>query len=110
MLVPQILFSGLFVPIPQIPVFIRWAEYLCFLGYGVKLLALNEFYWAGSVKEQLAYMVVQGTLPPQMAPIEMANTTEDDLGIYLGVTFALIVVFRIVTVFGLLMQGKKAIQ
>ena len=41
--VPQILFAGLFVKVDQIPVWIRWAQYLCSLRFGMNLYLLNEF-------------------------------------------------------------------
>ncbi len=41
--VPQILFAGLFVQIEQIPVWIRWAQYLCSLKFGINLFLINEF-------------------------------------------------------------------
>jgi len=30
-------------PLLQIPVWLRWAQYLCSLKYGINLLVLNEF-------------------------------------------------------------------
>lgn len=41
--VPQILFAGFFIRTSQIPEWLRWAQYLCSLKYGVNLVALNEF-------------------------------------------------------------------
>ena len=41
--VPQILFAGFFIKIQQIPVWIRWAKYLCSLKVGINLFLLNEF-------------------------------------------------------------------
>lgn len=41
--VPQILFCGLFTRLGQIPVFLRWAQYLCALAYGLKLGFFLEF-------------------------------------------------------------------
>ncbi|EKX32917.1 hypothetical protein GUITHDRAFT_158946 [Guillardia theta CCMP2712] len=41
--VPQILFAGFFIKIQQIPVWIRWAQYLCSLKFGINLFLLNEF-------------------------------------------------------------------
>jgi ABC-type multidrug transport system permease subunit len=41
--VPQILFAGLFVKVDQIPVWLRWAQYLCSLKYGIDLFLINEF-------------------------------------------------------------------
>mmetsp|Transcript_73826 Transcript_73826/g.196522 ORF Transcript_73826/g.196522 Transcript_73826/m.196522 type:complete len:233 (+) Transcript_73826:1510-2208(+) len=41
--VPQMLFAGLFVRLEQIPVWIRWAQYLCSLKYGISLFEVVEF-------------------------------------------------------------------
>lgn len=41
--VPQILFAGFFISINQIPIFIRWFQYLCSLKYGLNLTVLAEF-------------------------------------------------------------------
>jgi len=42
-LVPQMLFVGLFVRISQIPKFLRWARHLCVLKYALGAAVLNEF-------------------------------------------------------------------
>ena len=41
--VPQILFAGFFIKTSQIPVWIRWAQYLCSLKFAVNLHLINEF-------------------------------------------------------------------
>lgn len=41
--VPQILFAGFFVKISQIPVWLRWAQYLCALKYCLNLVTIIEF-------------------------------------------------------------------
>lgn len=41
--VPQMLFSGFFVVPDLIPVWLRWAQYLCSLTYAVRILAVAEF-------------------------------------------------------------------
>ena len=41
--VPQMLFSGFFVVPELIPVWLRWAQYLCSLTYSVRILAVAEF-------------------------------------------------------------------
>ena len=43
LLVPQILFAGFFIRTEQIPVWLRWAQYLCSLKYGLNLFITNEF-------------------------------------------------------------------
>lgn len=40
---PQVLYSGFFTRIDQIPQFIRWPQYLCALSYANKLIYLVEF-------------------------------------------------------------------
>lgn len=41
--VPQILFTGFFVRLSQIPIFLRWAQYLCGMSYAIKLMFTIEF-------------------------------------------------------------------
>jgi len=41
--VPQLLFAGFFVPTDFIPVWLRWAQYLCSLTYAVRLALKYEF-------------------------------------------------------------------
>ena len=43
LLVPQILFAGFFIRTSLIPVFLRWAQYLCALKYGLNIAIMNEF-------------------------------------------------------------------
>jgi len=41
--VPQMLFAGFFVALQLIPVWLRWIQYICSLGYGVRLGLIAEF-------------------------------------------------------------------
>jgi len=41
--VPQMLFAGFFVPIAQIPVYLRWSQWLCTLKYSINIMLLTEF-------------------------------------------------------------------
>ena len=41
--VPQMLFAGFFTRTTQIPVFLRWAQYLCSLKYTLNLIVIIEF-------------------------------------------------------------------
>eukprot|EP01060_Flectonema_neradi_P018647 TRINITY_DN2552_c0_g2_i1.p1 TRINITY_DN2552_c0_g2~~TRINITY_DN2552_c0_g2_i1.p1 ORF type:complete len:647 (+),score=140.98 TRINITY_DN2552_c0_g2_i1:72-1943(+) len=41
--VPQILFSGFFISTSFIPSYLRWAQYLCSLKYGINLMMIAEF-------------------------------------------------------------------
>jgi ABC-type multidrug transport system ATPase subunit/ABC-type multidrug transport system permease subunit len=41
--VPQMLFAGFFVTPDLIPVWLRWARYLCALTYGIRIMLVEEF-------------------------------------------------------------------
>ena len=41
--VPQLLFCGFFIRTSMVPVFLRWAQYLCSLKYALNLTLLIEF-------------------------------------------------------------------
>lgn len=41
--VPQMLFSGVFIPVRHIPASLRWMQYFCFLQYALKILGAVEF-------------------------------------------------------------------
>jgi ABC-type multidrug transport system permease subunit len=41
--VPQLLFAGFFVVPELIPVWLRWARYLCSLTYAIRILLVEEF-------------------------------------------------------------------
>ena len=42
-LIPQVLFAGIFIKTSFMPAYLRWAQYLCPLKYGINLLAIAEF-------------------------------------------------------------------
>mmetsp|Transcript_9197 Transcript_9197/g.19946 ORF Transcript_9197/g.19946 Transcript_9197/m.19946 type:complete len:355 (+) Transcript_9197:3783-4847(+) len=42
-LVPQLLFTGFFISISQIPKWLQWVQYLCSLKYGLNLAIITEF-------------------------------------------------------------------
>ena len=43
LLVPQFLFSGVFIQVNLIPEFLRWAQYLCSLTYATRAVSIFEF-------------------------------------------------------------------
>lgn len=50
--VPQFLFAGFFIRTSMIPDFLRWAQYLCSIKYGMNLALLTEFSpWVGSCSD-----------------------------------------------------------
>jgi ABC-type multidrug transport system permease subunit len=51
--VPQMLFAGFFVATDLIPIWLRWAQYLCSLTYGLRILLVEEFEDCGGTDEEL---------------------------------------------------------
>ena len=41
--VPQLLFAGFFIQTSQIPIFLRWAQYLCGIKYSLNIILSTEF-------------------------------------------------------------------
>ncbi|KAF4659896.1 hypothetical protein FOZ61_004418 [Perkinsus olseni] len=75
--VPQMIFSGLFTPMSQIPVWLRWLQYLSFLKYTACLAYFNEFGF-------------------DMTLLNEANDIHSDLvGLYIGVLLAMLIILRI---------------
>ena len=65
LLVPQLLFSGFFVAISDIPEWLRWAQYLCSLKYAINLILVVEFTdvprtWNTSISDERYYDMVYG--------------------------------------------------
>jgi len=92
--VPQMLFAGFFVATDLIPVWLRWAQYLCSLTYALRLMVLEEF---TSCTEPGASNC-QGT-------IKRIGANEDDIYWYWLVLLGLFVFFRL---FALALLTKKA--
>jgi ABC-type multidrug transport system ATPase subunit/ABC-type multidrug transport system permease subunit len=74
--IPQILFSGFFVSIDQIPALFRWAQWLCALKYTVNILYIAEF----------------RNLAGHEAVFDATSVNEDLLGMYIGILVGIIVV------------------
>jgi ABC-type multidrug transport system ATPase subunit len=94
-LVPQLLFSGLFLPISLIPPVLRWAQYLCALVYGVKLALVNEF------NDNPACG------PPCRQAVLVNNAAnEDDVWLYILVLVAIAVGFRLLSLALLVLRAR----
>eukprot|EP00933_Yihiella_yeosuensis_P022412 TRINITY_DN17657_c0_g1_i1.p1 TRINITY_DN17657_c0_g1~~TRINITY_DN17657_c0_g1_i1.p1 ORF type:complete len:609 (-),score=89.87 TRINITY_DN17657_c0_g1_i1:121-1947(-) len=87
--VPQILFAGFFIRMEQIPVVLRWLQYICPLKWGMNILLINEF------KDSK----FKGGL------LERNDINEDHVWIYVGVLIGLVCFYRGV---GMILLSKKA--
>jgi ABC-type multidrug transport system permease subunit len=81
--VPQILFTGFFIRISQIPVWLRWAQYLCSLKFSLNLILLVEF--SDCEDQQLCDEFV----------LDPNNVVEDDWWIYVLILVGIFVGFRL---------------
>jgi ABC-type multidrug transport system ATPase subunit len=81
---PQIIFTGFFIRIDQIPAALRWLQYLCSLKWSLNLLLLVEF---DNCQDQ--ELCDQFVLAPN-------NISKDDAGLYVGVLIGIFVLFRCV--------------
>lgn len=90
--VPQILFAGFFIKMEQVPIFLRWVQYICGLKWGMNVILINEFGSNGA------------NLPEVQAFLEGNDAKEDLMWIYVLVLVGLIFFFRSVSILKL----KKA--
>lgn len=93
--VPQLLFAGFFVRTELIPVWLRWAQYLCSLTYGVRLALLSEFGECAKANEK----------NPCYELLRINDVDEEEKGLYWSILWILFVVFRLG---GLALLRKKA--
>lgn len=122
--VPQILFSGFFVPISHIPEWLRWAQYLCSLKYTINLLMIEEFKGVPSTLEVPVSSydtVVYGCSGANLtadyscttegpgystALFPNANVEVSLLPMYLGILIAIFVVFRVIALVALVIKSR----
>ncbi|CAJ1343806.1 unnamed protein product [Effrenium voratum] len=100
--VPQLLFAGFFIRSEQIPEWLRWAQYLCGLKYGMNLNILNEFGeettkdWPVGVKTVVTNQFIT------------SNSIEPDHAwLYVGILLAIIVVPRLLSIAALAYRSSR---
>ncbi len=98
--VPQILFAGFFINIKLIPIFLRWAQYLCSLKYAMNLLLLLEFRPSSSACDDGAHQNCVEVL-------QRNQIYSDKWWVYVIILFALFVGFRVIAAIALAKKAKK---
>lgn len=99
-MVPQILFAGFFIRTSQIPVWLRWSQYLCSLKYGINLFLINEF---ASHRSSCS-----GGAAQNCQNIKDINDVEPDKWwVYVIILFALFTVQRILA---MIVLTKRAVK
>eukprot|EP01061_Rhynchopus_euleeides_P009012 TRINITY_DN1815_c0_g2_i2.p1 TRINITY_DN1815_c0_g2~~TRINITY_DN1815_c0_g2_i2.p1 ORF type:complete len:359 (+),score=130.94 TRINITY_DN1815_c0_g2_i2:1-1077(+) len=94
--VPQILFAGFFVSLDQVPVYLRWLQWICPLKYGVALATTAEFA-SSVVPDNREHTVAQ--------LVERNNINRDDWWVLAIVTLGLFLGFRIL---GAVLLSRRA--
>lgn len=104
-LLPQMLFSGLFVPVNSIPVSLRWLQYACPLKYAINIFGVVEFWYVKEKIDKCAPAECPGFyLRKQL--LENQGIKFDDWQFNLGLLIGLYVVFRILACTLLWRKGK----
>eukprot|EP00929_Paragymnodinium_shiwhaense_P003160 TRINITY_DN103595_c0_g1_i1.p1 TRINITY_DN103595_c0_g1~~TRINITY_DN103595_c0_g1_i1.p1 ORF type:complete len:703 (+),score=153.58 TRINITY_DN103595_c0_g1_i1:77-2110(+) len=120
-LLPQMLFSGLFVPVGKVPQSLRWVQYLCPLKYAINLLEITEFRYVKNELDECVKLYKDETRcystdPFNMSPYPGAATQngvlaaqsvdwdEETLGLMM--LLILFVAFRLIATFVLWRKGK----
>lgn len=98
---PQILFAGYFIRTSQIPIFLRWAQYITGMKYSLSLVYLIEF--NSKIDSCNTSMKAQ-----QMCQsiLDSNNIDEEHFYIYIIMLFVLFLVFRCVAIFILIEKAK----
>lgn len=96
--VPQMLFAGFFVVPDLIPVWLRWARYLCSLTYSVRIALIEEFgKGCGSeAGDDACYQL-----------IDNIGANEDDTWWYWLILFGLFACFRVLALIALQQKAVK---
>merc|ERR1712061_472670 len=88
--VPQMLFSGVFIPVTHMPAYLRWMQYSSFLQYAIKVLGIVEF----------------KKVPHREVLLEAQDIDEDRLWIYIGLLGLMVLAFS-ATGIGMLRKGAQ---
>ena len=93
-------FVGFFIRTSLIPIFLRWAQYLCAIKYAVNLVLLTEF--------NVLNKSCQGDAMFNCKNVLINNDIRvEDTNIYILVIFGLFVVFRTIGAAILIQKAKR---
>jgi len=87
--VPQMLFSGVFIPVSRMPYYLRWMQYGSFLQYAIKVLGVIEF----------------RKVPHKEVLLEDQDIDESNVFTYVGFLVGLVLLFSLA---GIQMLRQKA--
>jgi ABC-type multidrug transport system ATPase subunit/ABC-type multidrug transport system permease subunit len=100
--VPQLLFAGFFIATEDIPVFLRWAQWLCGIKYAMNLILLTEF-----DPENDSCTSSIGAANACAGVLESNDINSDDTWIYILMLLAIFIGFRVIAVTILVANSKR---
>lgn len=98
--VPQLLFAGFFIRTSSIPVFLRWAQYLCSMKYSINLILMTEFNPSSKSCQGENHQACLNVL-------EENNIKQDDWWIYAILLFVIFLAFRLIGAYNLIRRAKR---
>jgi ABC-type multidrug transport system permease subunit len=98
--VPQMLFAGFFIRLSQVPVWLRWAQYLCAMKYAMNLILLIEFNTSLKSCQGNAHYACNAVLLDN-------DVVQDDWWVYALLIFVLFVGFRGIACYILAQKAKR---
>jgi hypothetical protein len=93
-------YVGFFIRTSLIPIFLRWAQYLCAIKYAINLVLLTEFNLLNKSCQGAAAMNCKNVLINNDIKVE-------DTYIYILVMFGLFLVFRIIGAAILIKKARR---
>jgi len=103
---PQVLFSGFYVSIDLIPVWLRWLQWLSPLTYANRILVVDEFYDCGD-RRGIGGTAATAANENCDALIRSVGANPNDVWWYWIVLFCLFCAFRMVALFNLKRNASK---
>lgn len=98
--VPQLLFAGFFIRTSSIPVFLRWAQYLCSIKYSINLILITEFDPRNDSCQGASRSTCESVL-------EQNNIDADQWWVYMLLLFVLFLGFRLIGAVILVRRAKR---
>lgn len=100
--VPQLLFCGFFIRTSLVPVFLRWAQYLCSLKYSLNLVLLTEFASSNDNCRESA-----AALDNCKSVLDANDIKKEDTHIYVILLILIFFVFRSFGCYALVQKSKR---
>ncbi len=99
--IPQMLFAGFFIRTKQIPIYLRWAQYLCGLKYAMNLMLIVEFDPSlPSCQGNMAQVLCKGIITTN-------DIDRSHWWVYMLLLLLLIMCFRTLAAYFLQLRAKK---